>query len=275
MVLGVLADVHGNRHALERVLGALEREGVDAYVCAGDVVGYGPYPNECVELIAGRRPTCIAGNHDLIAVGRLSADGIGDLARETLEWTVDALDDGSRRYLSELPLSAQIAGTVVAHGGIDDPRRYVIEPAQAAAELELLSGRRSDASLLILGHTHRPLAYGTRSGAAIQGSSGEVELERGQRYLLNPGSVGQARERRPVARYMVLDLAARRASFRELVYDDAACRSALRAKGLPSHACHKPPPRGVRAVSARALRKGKALARSRLGATRARRDLGR
>lgn len=67
--LGVLADVHGNLHALKRALAALERESVDAYVCAGDVVGYGPYPNECVELIASRRTTCVAGNHDLIAVG--------------------------------------------------------------------------------------------------------------------------------------------------------------------------------------------------------------
>src|SRR4051794_10002962 len=89
---GVISDVHANVHALDAVLRALRRESVDAILCAGDVVGYGPHPNECVERLASLdpQPVAIAGNHDLMAIGRLRTDGIAPLARQTIAWTTHA-----------------------------------------------------------------------------------------------------------------------------------------------------------------------------------------
>ena len=87
MRYGVLADIHGNLHALRAALGALGREGVDRYLIAGDLVGYGPNPNECVELVAGLDAVCVAGNHDLIALDRLSDERCPELARQSLRWT--------------------------------------------------------------------------------------------------------------------------------------------------------------------------------------------
>src|SRR4051794_6391253 len=95
---GVISDVHANVHAVDAGLRALEREGVDRIVCAGDLVGYGPRPNECVARIASLdpAPVVIAGNHDLMAIGRLPTDGLGPLPAQTIEWTRETLDDDAR-----------------------------------------------------------------------------------------------------------------------------------------------------------------------------------
>src|SRR3954454_6594063 len=187
MRYGVVADVHGNLHALEVVLAALERAGAEGWLCAGDLVGYGPRPNECVARVASLEPApvVVAGNHDLMAIGRLPADGLGPLVKCTLEWTVDALSGESRAFLEALPPRASVDGVIVAHGSLEDPTEYVRDCSTAAAQLgRLESGARG----LILGHTHQPLRF-----------------EAGGRWLLNPGSVGQSRERRPVARAALLD----------------------------------------------------------------------
>ena len=119
MRLGVFADVHGNLPALRAVLDVLAAERVDGYLCAGDLVGYGAQPNECVELVAELRATCVAGNHDLMATGRLDDDGIGPLARDTV--TAAALEPFARAYLSELPLTAVAHDVLVAHGSVAIP----------------------------------------------------------------------------------------------------------------------------------------------------------
>jgi putative phosphoesterase len=223
-VLGVLADIHGNLHALETVLAALERAGVDRYLCAGDVVGYGPRPNECVERVAGLEPSAVvvAGNHDLMAIGRLPAEGLGPLPARTLEWTARVLSDDARAWLEGLPLVASVEGLVVAHGSPSDPTEYV-------RDCSVLSQLEPGARGLILGHTHQPLW-----------------CEADGRWLLNPGSVGQAREARPVARAAVLDAETGAAEFLALDYDVAATKRELRAAGLPEAACHLAPGRAAR-----------------------------
>src|SRR4051812_47570828 len=143
MRCGVVADIHANLHALEAVLAALGRAGVERYLCAGDLVGYGPRPNECVARVAGLDAVTVAGNHDLIALGRLDSSGLGPLPARTLEWTVDALDDASRRFLESLPLRASVDGVVIAHGSLDDPSEYV-------RDCGVLAGLDADARGLIL-----------------------------------------------------------------------------------------------------------------------------
>jgi membrane-associated phospholipid phosphatase len=118
---GVLADIHGNLHALRAVLGELDRAGVDRYLIAGDLVGYGPNPNECVEVVPGLDAICVAGNHDLIAIERLSDEHSAPLARQSLRWTRGVLTDDARAFLASLPLRARApGGIVIAHGWLDD-----------------------------------------------------------------------------------------------------------------------------------------------------------
>jgi predicted phosphodiesterase len=247
MRYGVVSDVHGNLPALEAALAALDRAGVDRILCPGDLVGYGPRPNECVARIASLDPPAlvVAGNHDLMAVGRLAADGLGPLPRQTLEWTWEVLEGEARRYLEGLPtIAATTDGAAVAHGSLADPAEYVRDCAAAREQLSLLESHYPAARLLILGHTHRPLACASR---AELDARGEAELSPADGpWLLNAGSVGQSRERRAVARTLVVDTGAERATFLEVEYDVDAVKRQLRAAGLPEHACHLKPDRRAR-----------------------------
>jgi predicted phosphodiesterase len=257
MRIGLFSDVHGNLAALEVALAALREEGVERLMCPGDLVGYGPFPNECVSLVAESGALCVAGNHDLMAIDRLDDSRAGTLAKRTLAWTRSVLTADARRYLEELPPMAELGSLVMAHGSLDDPSFYV-EREHAAAELERLARARPGASLLLLGHTHTPLAHAERGGTLLEGRRGRVEIADGQRMLVNPGSVGQPREWRALVRFAVVDLDARSVEFRAAGYDDQGCRRALAERGLPEDACHRRPPLG------RAMRRELELARVRL-----------
>ena len=248
MRLGLVADVHANLPALDAVLAALEREGVDAWVCPGDLVGYGPFPNECVRRVAQLGATCVAGNHDLIALGRLDDARCIPLARATLRWTARELDGEARAYLEALPLDARAAaGVEVAHGSPGDPEEYVRTPERAVAVL--------GEGILVLGHTHEAWAVGEHAGERLRApATGTVSLG-DDRWVLNPGSVGQSRDRDPRARAAVLDLERREATFVAVAYDTGATRAALRARGLPPDACHMRP-RPLRRALGAVLRRG-------------------
>jgi diadenosine tetraphosphatase ApaH/serine/threonine PP2A family protein phosphatase len=194
-----------------------------------------------VALVAEADAVCVAGNHDLMAIDRLDDGHAGALARESLVWTRTVLSDDARAYLEALPPTAEVEGVVVAHGSLHDPTVYV-ESDRAAAELARLGAERPDARLLVLGHTHTPLAYGDQRGALLEGRAGQVSIEGEERLLVNAGSVGQPREWRALARFALIDLDAGVVRYRALSYDDAAVRRALADAGLPPDACHRRPP---------------------------------
>lgn len=241
MRFAVIADVHGNMPALEAVLAELAEERVDGYLCPGDLVGYGPMPNEAVARVQELGPVMVAGNHDLIAIGVLTTDRCSPLARATLEWTRAALDGNARTALTALPRRATAPGIVIAHGSIDDPQTSVRGAEAARGQLDRLGEVDPGARVLLLGHTHLQFAYGERRGVVLDQETGVVKLEPGERMLLNPGSVGQSRDRWPRARFMLLDLERGEADFRSLRYDTGAVRRALRGAGLPDDAYHARP----------------------------------
>jgi predicted phosphodiesterase len=247
MRYGVLADVHGNLDALRAVLDALEHHGVDRYLIAGDLVGYGPYPNECVAALAALPATCVAGNHDLIALGVLSDQRCIELARRSLRWTRQVLGANERAFLAALPQTATAPGGVlVAHGSLDDCEEYTTTRRQALTQLDRIEDR-DGARILVLGHTHRPLAFGRRSGWL---RATRTSLPQNDAALINPGAVGQSRELRGRARFAVLDLDLREARFFAIRYDVDACRAALRGVGLSPRSCHLPPALPLAAIRA-------------------------
>jgi predicted phosphodiesterase len=235
--LGVVSDIHANLHALDAALAFLATQELDGYVCAGDLVGYGPLPNECVRRVLDLPATCVAGNHDLIALGRLTDERCIPLARDSLRWTRAELDDDARARLAALPLGTTVDGIALHHGAPGDPQRYVVSDAEAFA---CLDGLHAGLRVLVLGHTHRPMAIGRRRGSLLRGGTGSVTLDPDEPVLLNPGAVGQSRSRDPRARVMILDLAQRVATFHALDYDVAGCRQALRERALPPDSCHVP-----------------------------------
>ena len=242
MRYGVIADIHANLPALETVTAALERERVDAYVCAGDLVGYGPQPNECVEFVRTLEAVSVAGNHDLIALGTLSTDRCERLARESLLWTREVLNEATRSYLAGLPLRAELpGGIVVAHGSLDDPQEYVLRVEQAAVQLGRLAEVHPAARLLVVGHTHRAFATDGERPSPRLGTRRCIGLAGTHRWLLNPGAVGQSREARLRARFMVLDLEQQEATFNAVHYDVRRSRALLGAERLPTRSLHLPP----------------------------------
>jgi predicted phosphodiesterase len=239
---GVIADVHANVQALDAAVSALRRIGVDAFACAGDLVGYGPQPNECVEAVRALDAVTVAGNHDLIALGALSEDRCERLARESLRWTRAALDATTRDYLARLPRRAELPGGVVlAHGSLEDPQEYVLSVHDAAGQLARLAEADPEAQLLVVGHTHRPLACDEYAAAPRLGRRARIALDGGRRWLLNPGAVGQSREARLRARFMLLDLDRREVTFHAVRYDVRRTRALLREAGLPARSVHLAP----------------------------------
>ncbi|MDT7776067.1 MAG: hypothetical protein QOC67_4991 [Pseudonocardiales bacterium] len=255
MRYGLLTDIHANLPALRAAVRCLSARGVDRWLCAGDVVGYGPQPNECVAELAALDPVCVAGNHELVALGELSSDRCSRRARESLDWTRGALDADSRRYLAALPRTARVPGLVLAHGSLADPEEYIRRPPQASAQLDRLAVEHPAAGVLVLGHTHRAWLY--RHGSGDQpalGPDGSARLLAGHRYLVNPGSVGQSRQRepRPLARFALLELSDAGVGgrvdpvgvqFFAVDYDYRAVRGALRGQRLPTDSMHVRPGR--------------------------------
>ena len=241
MRLALISDVHANLPALEAALEALRSERIDRWVCAGDVVGYGPHPDECVARLAGLGIPCVAGNHDLMAIERLSTERADELARTTMAWTRSALDAASRAFLEALPPRLEVEGILVAHGSLDDPSEYVLDSRAAAAQLVRLADEDPAARVLVLGHTHAAMAHGERRGRLLYRRSGTVSVDAGERLLVNPGSVGQPRELRPLVRFAVLDTGARELTLRAVPYDWRRTRADLRERGLPAAACHRRP----------------------------------
>ena len=164
MRLGVISDVHANLDALRAVVAEVRRRGVDRWVSAGDLIGYGPHPNECVEVVAELGATGVAGNHELIVLGRLPGVGSSDRAHVSHRWTREALRGDVVDYLAALPLRVEIGPVVVSHGSLDDPEEYVRTAGQAAAQLDRLQRSHPSARLLILGNTHRQLLVGEGNG---------------------------------------------------------------------------------------------------------------
>lgn len=232
MRVAVVSDVHSNLHALEVVLEEIDRERPDAIWCLGDVVGYGPRPDECCRIVEARAAICLAGNHDLGVRGDVDLDDFAPDAAAAALWTRGVLSDEARTFLDRLVPSAEAEGVQLFHASPRDPVwEYVLTDQAAAAALEATS-----AAVVLVGHSHVPLAVTVDAGE-LQGGHAPLgtEIELGDaRWLLNPGSVGQPRDGDPRAAWMLLDLDAGRASFRRVDYPVAETQAEVRDAGLPA-----------------------------------------
>ena len=214
------------------MLAAVDGDAPDAIWCLGDVVGYGPRPNECCSLVAQRADLCLVGNHDLVVLGRLDVAEFSHDAAESARWTASVLTDESRTFLDALEPSAAREGVELYHASARDPVWEYVLTAEAA----LVTLALADAPVVLVGHSHVAMALsfadGTLEGGVSPGGA-ELDVRDAERWLLNPGSVGQPRDGDPRAAYLVLDLGARRASFRRVEYPIKRTQQELRERALP------------------------------------------
>ena len=233
MKLGIFADVHGNLEALKAVVRLLQDKGATGFICCGDIVGYGPDPNFCVEIVRRMHCTCVAGNHDYGAVGKTPLDCFNSVATEALLWTRSQLTESNRLYLENLPLTAETGALFIAHSSPSAPDawKYILTVREAAAEIEHFTG-----ALCAVGHSHRPLAVERlpgRPGRLIRQDSFAIRPY--ARYLINAGSVGQPRDGDPRACCLLYDDTTQETRYLRVAYDIAAVQAKIRAAGLPEH----------------------------------------
>lgn len=229
MRIAILSDIHANLPALEAVLAALGR--VDAVWHLGDVVGYGPHPDEVVARLRELGAIGVRGNHDGTALDLAMAEWFNPDARRAIEWTARRISPATRAWLAGLPERREMDGVTLVHGSPRDPAwEYITTAAGATANL----GAFATAHLLF-GHTHVPIAYRDDGGRmrTLEPTDGSSLALDGRRTLANPGSVGQPRDGDPRASALILDTAASTLTWRRVAYPIATTQADIRAVGLP------------------------------------------
>ncbi len=231
MRTAVLSDVHSNLHALEAVLADVDKGGFDEIWCLGDVVGYGPRPNECAALVRERASLCLAGNHDLVVLGKIPMILFADDAGVAARWTQSVLEDDARTFLQTLEPLARRPGVELFHASPRDPVWDYVLSEDAARESFALTTE----PIVLVGHSHIALELASDGLRLLGGKAdGGMNIDLGgPRRLFNPGSVGQPRDGDPRAAWLEIDNEERRATFRRTSYPVELTQAEIREQGLP------------------------------------------
>lgn len=238
----ILSDLHANLAALQASLKIAEGRW-DRVVCLGDVVGYGPDPNEVTSLIREMGAVTIRGNHDKAVAELMATDDFNPVAKMAVNWTRAQLSNENLDWLAALPQGPlEAEGLMLVHGAFQDEDEYVFTPSQALEGL-----LDSTLQVTFYGHTHH------QGGFAYQDSQLEVlqlhprtselhcalRIEQEKRYLLNPGSIGQPRDGDPRASFAIADLEHHAIEFWRAAYDIGQVQERMRSARLPEPLAHR------------------------------------
>lgn len=229
----VLSDIHSNLEAFETVLD--HAGAVDQIWCLGDVVGYGPDPNGCVELLRARSHLCIAGNHDWATLGKLDLRDFNPDAREANLWNRNALTPSNLEYLENLPERLVEGSFTLSHGSPRHPIwEYILYPSTAEVNFDFF-----ETPYCLVGHTHTPVIFQQIEDKGphaqeILPSTDQPLLLGPERLILNPGSVGQPRDGDPRASYILLDTEAMTIEYRRVSYPVEKTQAKMLQHGLPA-----------------------------------------
>jgi diadenosine tetraphosphatase ApaH/serine/threonine PP2A family protein phosphatase len=241
LIYAVLADIHSNLPALKTAISWLENKGIIQYVVLGDIVGYGPHPNECIETIQKLSPSVlIKGNHDWASSEDVSLDNFNPYAKEAILWTRLHLLPGNVNYLRNLPERAKLNGVLLIHGSPHDPlNEYLTDDIKFVRCTEMPDIPR----VCFVGHSHYPLLFvRQKDGPAshsllLEGDS--IQLVPGNYYTLNPGSIGQPRDGDPRLSFALWDSDKSTFTIVRLKYDISRTQKDMLKAGLPEFLVHR------------------------------------
>jgi len=230
MRCAILGDIHANIHAFEAVVADARAYGCTEFQLLGDVVGYGAFPSECIELARSLTRICVLGNHDQAAAAEITLADFSETASVSLEWTRGKLSADQRSWLGALMPRRQVRGTTLVHASLDSPLSWGYVRSLATAELSMaLQGL----PVCFIGHTHVPIGY-VHGGEEFSLGTGEgISLDPKSKYLINAGSVGQPRDGDWRAAYLIHDEDEHGLWLRRVEYDVESAASAVLAAGLP------------------------------------------
>jgi predicted phosphodiesterase len=220
MLIAVISDVHGNVEALRGVLRSIRRDGIRKIFCLGDLVGHHAFPAETLTLIRAGGTDCVAGNHDLMIIGRMALE-MGDLrARRAIHWTRRKLTGPDLNFLGALPQERAQEDLLFVHSTLDDPALAMETPWQFYEESKVIRHRHPEVRICFSGHTHeQQIMEITPDGEALIRGARQYVLRKDSFFFVNPGSVGLPGGTDYRAAYVVFDTATRRVSFRRTTYD--------------------------------------------------------
>jgi diadenosine tetraphosphatase ApaH/serine/threonine PP2A family protein phosphatase len=230
----IISDIHANLTAFEAVLADVKTRNLsyDMVWCLGDVVGYGPDPNECVDLLRTLPHICLAGNHDWAVLGKLDLETFNENANAAITWTRAQLRPENLRYLQARPERLEQGEYMLVHASPRKPIwEYIFDIPTAEENFSYLN-----MPFCLVGHTHVPLLF-TKDARSVRMSHLEhdlpVTLKRANQYIINAGSVGQPRDGDPRAAYAMLDTATTQWTQYRVTYDIASVQTRMRAAALP------------------------------------------
>ena len=223
MRIAIISDIHSNLPALEEVLGKIVELKADATYCLGDIVGYGPFPNECVELIRTKCVTAVKGNHDSGLLGETPTEHFNRYGQAAIEWTKDKITSQGLEYLRSLQIQVVDRGITFVHSSPHKPAEwtYLMSSNQAKKNFSSFS-----TPLCFIGHTHVPVVIGDDSSMN--------KFVFGKRFIINVGSVGQPRDGNPESAFGLLDTKERSYRLVRVPYDISKTAQAIEDAGLPA-----------------------------------------
>ncbi|HNR95662.1 MAG: phosphodiesterase [Chloroflexi bacterium ADurb.Bin180] len=227
----ILSDIHGNLPAFEAVLADAGQ--FDQIWCLGDIIGYGPQPNECIARLRQFAHSCVAGNHDWAAINKLDISAFNPEARKACLWTREQLTPEHWEYIERLPEKLVEGNFTLVHGSPRYPIwEYMTHPSVAAANLACY-----DTAYCLFGHTHIPVVYvdngSPRETETLTMPIGQAVLLPDQRWLINPGGVGQPRDGDPRAAYLIYDQETNMLQQRRVEYPIEETQRLMAVRHLP------------------------------------------
>ncbi|MBN1689169.1 MAG: metallophosphoesterase family protein [Candidatus Omnitrophica bacterium] len=232
MKIAIMADIHSNWEALEAAASYIKKEKVDGIIHLGDVVGYGANPNECFDWVQQHVDVNLMGNHEKAVITPQIREGFNPLAAEAIAWTEKVLDESYRDIIRGLPYVHVKDRLVFFHGSLDEPEMffYLKSYEDAVASLKLLEG-----NIGFFGHTHIPTLIEGKSKMARHLQPGVMRLRGNEKYLINPGSIGQPRDRDPRLAFGLFDDKAYSFELIRLKYDNQTAAKKIKSVGLPTY----------------------------------------
>ena len=229
MRYAIISDIHGNLDALEAVLRCTRERRVEHIVCLGDVVGYGPQPAECLQLLQKHDSTIIAGNHDFAVAGKIDISNFNVYAREATLWTREHLDEAALAVLADLPLVIELDGFTVVHGTLHTPELFDYVQTSFDAHLSM---QQMQHPLCFIGHSHVPIIFVQDEVVSYQ-LDREIEINPGRKTIVNVGSVGQPRDYDSRSCFALYDTEKATVELVRVPYDIDAVIAKINRAGLP------------------------------------------